>query len=115
MSSFSRFNPLNQQDNFGYKQPAPKPNTGLPRIIFYCADTGGCMWWRFGHLANYLTAYEKAICMTMHTMVRDEMFYRTVDAVVLQRQISEHQVNFILGLRRLSDKFKSEGEKGFRP
>lgn len=90
------------------------PGEGLPRIVYFAADSGGCFWWRLGHMASHLSAYGKATVMTLYSMVHHARFFTGVDAVILQRQVSDPQVGYIEELRKLSDHLKKNTGKGFK-
>jgi len=90
------------------------PGEGLPRVIHYCADQSGCGFWRMIWPANDLLAYNKAVVMTMYQMVTLAQFYNGIDAVRLQRQCTDNQLEFVKFLRTVSDEFKRHTGKGFR-
>jgi len=90
------------------------PGEGLPRIIHYCADQSGCGFWRMIWPADDLLAYNKAVVMTLYQMVTLAQFYGGIDAVRVQRQCTENQLEFIRFLRTVSDEFKKQTGKGFR-
>jgi len=107
----NRINRTHQQQ----KQPLiPVPGEGLPRVIHYCADQSGCAFWRLIWPAEELLAHNKAVVMTLYQMVTIGQFYGGIDAVRLQRQCSDHQVEFIKFLRKVSDEMKKQTGKGFR-
>jgi len=112
-------NPLLQNGNI--IAPAPKPSIslpipgeGLPRVLHYCADQSGCAFWRLIWPANELLAHNKAVVMTLYQMVTLGQFYGGIDAVRLQRQCTEPQLEFIKFLRNVSDQMKKQTGKGFR-
>lgn len=100
------------------KQPAainlPAPGEGLPRVIHYCADQSGCAFWRMIWPGDELLASNKAVVMTLYQMVTIGQFYGGIDAVRLQRQCTEPQLEFIKFLRTVSDQLKAQTGKGFR-
>lgn len=96
----------------GFKIPIP--GEGLPRVIHYCADQSGCGFWRMIWPADDLLAYNKAVVMTLYQMVTLAQFYGGIDAVRLQRQCTENQLEFVKFLRTVSDEFKRQTGKGFR-
>lgn len=128
MSGFSKFGTIHQtqQKNILNKEAENTvknesminahrmPGEGLPRIVYFAADSGGCFWWRIGHMASHLSAYSKATVMTLYSMVHHSRFFTGVDTVVLQRQISDTQVGYIEELRKLSDNLKATTGKGFK-
>lgn len=92
----------------------PVPGEGLPRVVHYCADQSGCAFWRLIWPAEELLAHNKAVVMTLYQMVTIGQFYGGIDAVRLQRQCSDHQIEFIKFLRKVSDEMKKQTGKGFR-
>lgn len=131
MANFSKYNQIHQkhQENVLNKEaekvveaeslmsPPTTPEVsgaGLPRLVYFGADSSGCYWWRIGHMASHLSAYGKATTMTVYSMVHHPAFFTGVDCVILQRQISDVQVNYIEQLRKLSDNLKKSSGKGFK-
>lgn len=99
----------------GYKEiKLPVPGEGLPRVIHYCADQSGCAFWRLLWPSEELLAHNKAVVMTLYQMVTIGQFYGGIDAVRLQRQCTEPQLEFIKFLRTVSDDMKKKTGKGFR-
>ena len=96
----------------GFKLPVP--GEGLPRVINYCADQSGCAFWRMIWSGDELLAHNKAVIMTLYQMVLMGQFYRGIDAVRLQRQCTDTQIEFIKFLRQVSDQMKKDTGKGFR-
>jgi hypothetical protein len=99
-------------NNNGIKIPVP--GEGLPRVINYCADQSGCAFWRMIWPGDELLANNKAVIMTLYQMVTLGQFYGGIDAVRLQRQCTEPQLEFIKFLRNVSDQMKQQTGKGFR-
>ncbi len=92
----------------------PSPGEGLPRVMHYCADQGGCAFWRLIFVGDELLATNKAVVQTMYQMIPDPNIYATLAAVRLQRQCNEPQKQFIKHLRHVSDMFKHQGKPGFK-
>ena len=92
----------------------PVPGEGLPRVIHYCADQGGCAFWRLIFPGDELLANNKAVAMSLWQMVLYPEFYLGIDAVRLQRQCTNIQLDFVKHLRNISNEFKKQGKKGFR-
>jgi hypothetical protein len=92
----------------------PVPGEGLPRVIHYCADQSGCAFWRMIWPGDELLSNNKAVIMTLYQMVTLGQFYGDIDAVRLQRQCTEPQLEFIKFLRNVSDQMKQQTGKGFR-
>lgn len=106
------------QELLKYRQSSkahiPIPGEGLPRVVHYCADQSGCAFWRMLWPSDELLAHNKAVVMTLYQMVTVGQFYQGIDAVRLQRQCTQPQVQFIKYLRELSDQMKANTGKGFR-
>jgi hypothetical protein len=92
----------------------PVPGEGLPRVIHFCADQSGCGFWRMLWPAHDLLAYNKAVVMNLYQMVFDPRFYGGVDAVRVQRQATDSQLEFMKFLRKTSNEFKRQTGKGFK-
>lgn len=92
----------------------PLPGEGLPRILHYLADQGGCAFWRLIWPGDSLLLQNKAVVMSLYQMVQFPPFYNNLDAVVIQRQCTEHQLQFVKFLRSVSDEQKKNGQKGFK-
>lgn len=92
----------------------PVPGEGLPRVLHYCADQSGCAFWRMIWPGDELLAHNKAVVMTLYQMVTFAAFYQGIDAIKLQRQCTDVQLEFIKFLRNVSDEFKRLNGKGFR-
>jgi hypothetical protein len=82
----------------------PVPGEGLPRVIHFCADQSGCGFWRMLWPAHDLLAYNKAVVMNLYQMVFDPRFYGGVDAVRVQRQATDSQLEFMKFLRKTSNR-----------
>jgi hypothetical protein len=92
----------------------PPPGENLPRVLHYCADQGGCAFWRLIFPGNELLANNKAVVQTMYQMLADPSVYNGLSAIRLQRQCSDIQLDFIKHLRNISDSFKQQGKEGFK-
>jgi hypothetical protein len=114
-SPFVRHNWFNKlRDSQIKKIKLPSPGENLPRVFQYCADQGGCAFWRLIFPGNELLANNKAVIQTLYQMLPDPRTYHGISAVILQRQCARPQVDFIKHLRMVSDEFKKQGQPGFR-
>ena len=92
----------------------PVPGEGLPRVIHYCADQSGCGFWRMIWPGDEMLSQNKAVIMTLYQMVLLAPFYQGIDAIRLQRQCTDAQLEFVKFLRQVSDDLKKQTGKGFR-
>ena len=92
----------------------PIPGEGLPRVVHYLADQGGCAFWRLIWPGDELLSQNKAVVMSLYQMIQQAQFYLTVDVVRLQRQCTDHQREFVEFLRAVSDNIKQQTGKGFK-
>ena len=92
----------------------PVPGEGLSRIVQFCADQSGCGFWRMLWPAADLLAYNKAVMMNLYQMVLDPRFYAGLDAVRVQRQATDAQLEFMKFLRKTSNEYKRQTGKGFK-
>jgi hypothetical protein len=92
----------------------PVPGEGLPRVVNYLADQGGCAFWRLIWPGDELLSQNKAVIMSLYQMIQFGPFYAGIDCVQLQRQCTSHQRDFAKFLRSVSDKFKEQTGKGFK-
>lgn len=92
----------------------PAPGEGLPRVLHYCADQGGCAFWRLIFVGDELMANNKAVVQTMYQVIPDARAYMGLSAVRLQRQCNDTQIKFVKELKILSDSLKKQNHKGFK-
>lgn len=92
----------------------PSPGEGLPRVVQFCADQSGCGFWRMLWPAADLLAYNKVVMMNLYQMVLDPRFYGGLDAVRVQRQATDSQLEFMKFLRKTSNEYKRQTGKGFK-
>jgi len=81
--------------------PVP-PEMNLKRVLQYYADYSGCGHWRMIWPEHLLNAHQK---MTVHgsTMMNlDPNYFRGAQVVRIQRQATEHQLQFVKFLKDLS-------------
>lgn len=83
--------------------PAPieMPETGLPRVLNYYADYGGCGYWRMIWPEYLLNLNHKIISSGMTQMILDMRFYQGIKAVRFQRQATSHQLMFVKELVKI--------------
>lgn len=89
------------------QQPIPlpvMPEAGLSRSLNYYADYSGCGFWRMIWPEHILNAHQKLTVHGSTVMNFDERYYQGVKSVRLQRQATEHQLNFVRALKQLSQK-----------
>tara|TARA_Y100000310_G_C20702883_1_gene831617 strand:+ start:8416 stop:9651 length:1236 start_codon:yes stop_codon:yes gene_type:complete len=84
------------------------PEAGFDRSINYLADYSGCGHWRMIWPSHLLNAHQKAVIHSTTMMVLDERYYDNTLCVRVQRQATEHQLNFIKLLKEFANR------KGFR-
>jgi len=104
---------LGKQPTFGRADQQSKPSqdptqsrppeADLPRALNYYADYSGCGHWRMIWPENVLNAYQKCIVHGSSCMILDERYYAGVEAVRIQRQATQQQLEFIKHLRALAD------------
>jgi hypothetical protein len=81
--------------------PQP-PEMNLKRVLQYYADYSGCGFWRMFWPDHLLNAHQK---MTVHgstVMNLDANYFRGTQVVRIQRQATEHQLQFVKFLKELS-------------
>ena len=81
--------------------PQP-PEMNLKRVLQYYADYSGCGFWRMLWPEHLLNAHQK---MTVHgstVMNLDPNYFRGTQVVRIQRQATEHQLQFVKFLKDLS-------------
>jgi hypothetical protein len=114
-SSFHRFNWFGKLNASRTRQiKLPVPGEGLPRVYHYCADQGGCAFWRLIFPGDEMLANNKAVIQTFYQMILDPRAYFGISAIRLQRQCSKEQLEFIKHLRNISEELKRQGQPGFR-
>lgn len=87
------------------QQQAPQnlvpPETHLPRAIQYYADYSGCGFWRMIWPEHVLNAYNHCTVHGSTVMCLDPRWYIHSKVVRVQRQATEHQVQFIKFLKEV--------------
>lgn len=82
--------------------PPPEiPGQGLPRVVNYLADYGGCSWYRCMAPNLMLNLYNKAVVIESTTMVLDPRYYQGLAAVKIQRQATPQQREFVTFLKQI--------------
>ena len=90
-----------QQQTPQQQVPQP-PEMNLKRVLQYYADYSGCGFWRMIWPEHLLNAHQK---MTVHgstVMNLDPNYFRGTQVVRIQRQATEHQLQFVRFLKDLS-------------
>ena len=87
--------------------PQP-PEMNLKRVLQYYADYSGCGFWRMIWPEHLLNAHQKMIVHGSTVMNLDSNYFRGAQVVRIQRQATEHQLQFVKFLKELS------GQLGFR-
>ena len=86
------------------KLPPQPPEADFDRSIDYYADYSGCGHWRMIWPGHMLNAHNKAVIHGSTMMCLDERWYASTKTVRLQRQATEHQLQFVRLLRQFSQK-----------
>jgi hypothetical protein len=84
--------------------PPAMPSTGLKRALNYLADYGGCGFYRCMSANFLLNINQKAVITESTTMILDERFYQTVDAIKVQRQATTYQKDFLFALKQMGER-----------
>jgi glycosyltransferase involved in cell wall biosynthesis len=92
----------------------PITKSTLPKSIFYCADSGGCGFWRMIWPAEHLLAYKKADITITKFMHLDKLLYSAIDSVKLQRQLTPLQLDFVKALKKEQKETLDKYGKTFR-
>jgi O-antigen biosynthesis protein len=87
-------------------QPAPiaPPEADFDRALNYLADYSGCGHWRMIWPEQILNAHQKFVVHSTTMMVVDERYYQNTKAVRVQRQATNHQLQFIKLLKEFQQK-----------
>ena len=83
------------------QMPIAPPEAGLPRIVQYYADFSGCGFWRMIWPEHMLNAYNHFTVHGSTVMCLDPRWYVHTKVVRVQRQATEHQVQFIKFLKEV--------------
>jgi len=81
--------------------PVP-PEMNLKRVIQYYADYSGCGFWRMIWPEHLLNAHQKLTVHGSTVMNLDPNYFRGAQAVRVQRQATEHQLQFVKFLKEIS-------------
>lgn len=92
---------LNQPQQMVQQMPLQPPETGLPRVIQYYADFSGCGFWRMIWPEHMLNAYGHCTVHGSTVMCLDPRYYIHTKTVRIQRQATEHQLQFVKFLREV--------------
>ena len=90
------------------QQPLMPPEANLPRAIQYYADFSGCGFWRMIWPEHLLNAYNECTVHGSTVMCLDPRYYINTKVVRIQRQATEHQLQFVKFLKEV------QKEHGFR-
>jgi hypothetical protein len=77
------------------------PEANLPRALQYYADYSGCGFWRMIWPEHLLNAYNHVTVHGSTVMCLDPRYYINVKTVRIQRQATEHQVQFVKFLKEV--------------
>jgi O-antigen biosynthesis protein len=88
--------------------PPEVPGQGLKRGMCFLADYGGCGFYRAIGPNLLLNLRQKAVIMESTTMILDPNFYKTVEAVKVQRQATPHQKMFLEHLKSITKDKKTK-------
>ena len=85
-----------------YQNKETTPKTPTFRAQNYVADYGGCGHWRQMWPAQMINAYQYGIVHNSSKMVSDAQFYKGLNSVRIQRQVSVDQRKFFNFLKKVS-------------
>ena len=88
-------NPINTNTNV---RPVNTPVRG----VNYIADYGGCGHWRMLWPSHHLQATQQAIIHNTSTMITSENYYKDVDTIRVQRQVTKSQFSFFKILKKIA-------------
>ena len=78
------------------------PEANTPRVLQYYADYSGCGFWRMIWPEHLLNAFNYYTVHGSTVMNLDPRYYVNVKVVRIQRQATEHQLQFVQFLREVS-------------
>ena len=81
--------------------PITPPEANLPRVIQYYADFSGCGFWRMIWPEHLMNAYNHAVVHGSTVMCLDPRYYIHTKTVRIQRQATEHQLQFVKFLKEV--------------
>jgi glycosyltransferase involved in cell wall biosynthesis len=90
-----------QQQPINTPAPLVPPETQLPRGVQYYADYSGCGFWRMIWPEHVLNAYNHCTIHGSTVMCLDPRWYVNTKVVRIQRQATEHQLQFIKFLKEV--------------
>jgi glycosyltransferase involved in cell wall biosynthesis len=97
----ARFSLLPQPPIAQPQNPLMPPEASLPRAIQYYADFSGCGFWRMIWPEHMLNAYGHCVVHGSTVMVLDPRYYVHTKVVRIQRQATEHQLQFVKFLKEV--------------
>lgn len=83
------------------QMPIVPPEANLPRALQYYADFSGCGFWRMIWPEHLLNAYNHAVVHGSTVMCLDPRYYIHTKTVRIQRQATEHQLQFVKFLKEV--------------
>jgi glycosyltransferase involved in cell wall biosynthesis len=83
------------------QQPIVPPEANLPRAIQYYADFSGCGFWRMIWPEHLLNAYNHCVVHGSTVMCLDPRYYIHTKVVRIQRQATQHQLQFVKFLKEV--------------
>jgi hypothetical protein len=96
----NRFSPAAKQTQQA-QQPLVPPEANLPRALQYYADFSGCGFWRMIWPEHLLNAYNHCVVHGSTVMCLDPRYYIHTKTVRIQRQATEHQLQFVKFLKEV--------------
>mgnify|MGYP001219228161 CR=1 FL=1 len=93
------------KQNVVYEKSKPK-KTRVPRYHEYIADYGGCGHWRLIWPQLLLNSTQRIVGSNSSSMIIGDSYYRDIDSVRVQRQVTPVQLKFVKHLKDMSSKYK---------
>lgn len=85
-----------------------KKNQETKRALFFIADQSGCGTWRMEWPRTALNSRNRASIQALNQMITDPKFYLGQDAIVLQRQMTDVQLEFSKFLKSVTSQIKRQ-------
>lgn len=101
IKNVNQFTNFNSQSQPQQQQPLTPPEVNLDRVMQYYADYSGCGHWRMIWPEQTINAYNKMVIHGSTVMVLDPRYYVNVKTVRIQRQATEHQLQFVKFLKEV--------------
>lgn len=90
------------------------PMEGLPRAATFFADRTGCSYWRLHMPSSMMNYSNQAVIDQLTKMVPSPHFYVGYNTVIVQRQMTIEQIQFIEFLHSVRQKIAQMGQKPFK-